>query len=176
MLVGWSCPSQREAASDNRRMQAQDNALIGAAGEHFILYQLLSRNLIAALSPRNTHVADIVVFGPSMSVGSMVQVKTRTARQGKGWIMGAKNEDLDHPRLFYALLDVEPEVPEVLVVPSRIVADVLRREHAAWLAIPGKGGRPHRDSSARRLAPSYSHHVPGLEADGWMPIATAGPS
>jgi hypothetical protein len=63
---------------------AKDSVLTGAAGEHFVLYKLLRLGLLAAQVPRNAYAADILVFSPAMSVGSMIQVKTRTGRAGSG--------------------------------------------------------------------------------------------
>lgn len=99
-------------------MIASEKALIGAAGEHYILFQLLRRGLHASLAPQNAYAADIVVFGPSMSEGFMVQVKTRTSRQGRGWVMSAKHEGIVHPRLFYAFLDLAADVPVTFLMPS----------------------------------------------------------
>ncbi len=61
--------------------------------------------------------------------------------------MSEKHEQHMHERLFYAFVDFEPDVPNVYVVPSAVVADVVRRSHLSWLATPGKNGRPHRDPS-----------------------------
>ncbi len=48
-------------------------------GEHYVLYQLHLRGLLAAQSPTRAYAADILVLSPVMGVGSMVQVKTRTS-------------------------------------------------------------------------------------------------
>jgi hypothetical protein len=148
-------------------MARRDLALIGASGEHFVLFQLLRRNLLASLSPTNAYAADIVVFSPSMSVGSMVQVKTRTADGGGGWILSAKHERLVHERLFYALVDLGQPGPVTYVIPSSVVADVLERSHRSWLAITRLDGRPHVDSAVRKVARRYGHPVPGLP-DDWL--------
>ena len=140
-----------------------DSAVVGAAGEHFVLYRLHMQGLVAALAPQGTHDADIVVFSPEMSVGSMVQVKTRTRGRDGGWHMREKHERLTHPRLFYAFVDLEPREPVTFVVPSPIVAQVLARAHQAWLAAPGIAGRTHRDHPMRRILPEYAQAVPGYE-------------
>jgi hypothetical protein len=80
----------------------------------------------------------------------MVQVKT--SRSGRhGWVMSEKNERDPYrdERLFYALVDFEPEVPVVYIVPSSVVADTLTADHGAFLA---RGGR---DNRVRRLRPSF---------------------
>jgi hypothetical protein len=148
-------------------MGAKDSILTGTAGEHYVLYRLLLEGLLASLSPTNAYAADILVFSPRMLVGSMVQVKTRTTGRDSGWHMRRKHETLVHPRLFYAFVDLERASPVVHIVPSEVVADVLRRAHGAWLSIPGIRGQPHRDSDLRRILPRYAHPVPGLD-DGWL--------
>jgi hypothetical protein len=148
-------------------MGARDSVLTGAAGEHFVLYELHRRGVLAALSPANAYAADIVVFSPAMSVGSMVQVKTRTRGRDRGWHMRAKHEQLIHPRLFYAFVDLEPDVPAVYIVPSAEVASVLERSHQGWLAAPGLRGRPHADHDMRRILPRYAFPVEGLSED-WL--------
>lgn len=148
-------------------MGAKDSILIGAAGEHYALYELQRRGLLAAQSPANAYAADILVFSPTMSVGSMVQVKTRTSGRDGGWHMRAKHERFFHPRLFYAFVDLEPPSPVVYVMPSSVVADALTRSHQAWLALPGRGGRAHRDNDMRRVVPIFPHQVDGFPS-GWL--------
>ena len=145
----------------------RDSAVTGAAGEHYVLFRLHEHGLIAALAPPGAHHADIVVFSPEMSVGSMVQVKTRTKGRDGGWHMSKKHEDIVHERLFYAFVDLEPSPPHVYVVPSEVVANVVRTAHLAWLAAPGKGGRVRRDSKFRRVQPRYRDEVPQFP-DGWL--------
>jgi hypothetical protein len=145
----------------------RDSAVTGAAGEHFALYRLHERGLIAALAPLGAHQADIIVFSPEMSVGSMVQVKTRTKGRDGGWHMSTKHESIIHERLFYAFVDLEPNPPVVYVIPSAVVADVVRRSHTSWLSLPGKGGRVRQDSKVRRLLPIYPHEVDGFPP-GWL--------
>jgi hypothetical protein len=102
-----------------------------------------------------------------MSVGSLVQVKTRTRGADHGWAMSAKHETLAHDRLFYAFLDLEPDAPQVFIIPCEVVQEVVRVSHATWLAGTGRGGRVRNDSPVRRLRPSYRWPVPGFP-DGWL--------
>lgn len=150
-------------------MPARGSVLTGAAGEDYVLYRLHLEGILAAQSPSGAWAVDIIVFDPRMSVGSMLQVKTRTYGADGGWHMSEKHErpEFVHDRLFYAFVDFEPESPVVYVVPSVIVADVLAKSHRAWLAIPGRGGRPHRDTKFRRVIPAYAFPVPGY-APGWL--------
>ncbi len=143
------------------------SVLTGAAGEHFVLSQLHRKGLLAAQSPSGAYAADIFVFSPEMGVGSMIQVKTRTYGADGGWHMSKKHETLVHPRLFYTFVDFEPTPPAVYVVPSSVVADIVTKSHRVWLTLPGRGGRPHKNTKFRRLLPMYPYEVPGY-SERWI--------
>ena len=87
-------------------MSGGHHVLTGAAGEDYVLYELHRRGILAAQTPTNAYLADILVFDPEMSVGAMVQVKAR--KQGRlGWPMTVKHELVTHPRLLYVFVDLE---------------------------------------------------------------------
>lgn len=140
---------------------------VGSAGEHFVLYQLHRRNLLAAQAPRGFKAVDILVLNPDRSVIASIQVKTRSSGDDGGWHMKKKHESLMLPGLFYCFVDLEPTQPNVYVVPCAIVAEVVTKSHAAWLAAPGRGGKPHNDNDMRRVLPAYKFAVDGY-SDGWM--------
>jgi hypothetical protein len=60
-------------------------------------------------------------------------------------------------------------VPRPYVIPSRTVADNLKRAHATWLAAPGKNGKVHRGQRcvARRTVPALAVAVEAF-SDGWI--------
>jgi hypothetical protein len=138
---------------------ASDSTIIGAAGEYFVMSQLLRRGLIAALAPVGVPNTDIVVTDRIGARTCAVQVKTRQEKGSDGgWHMSAKHEALDAPLLFYVFVDFgkSPDAaPVCFVLPSDKVANVIRRSHALWLSQPGKGGRQRRDGKFRRFLPDY---------------------
>jgi hypothetical protein len=141
--------------------QMSPSSLLGAAGEHYVMSQLLRRGLIAALAPVGVPTADIVVTDDIGDRACAVQVKTRRqiGRDG-GWHMKAKHETIRGRSLFYVFLSFPNEVdqlPDAFVVPSDVVADVLTVSHQTWLAQPGRNGRAHKDGEMRRFLPNYSH-------------------
>jgi hypothetical protein len=149
------------------------NVLTGAAGEDYVLYQLHLRNVLAAAVPTGAAIADLIVFDPRLSVGSMVQVKTST--RPRTWVLSVKSErpEYVHPRLFYALVYLPPNAetasaaPEVFIVPSAVVANVLTVSTREWLARPGVRGQPHNDNPVRSLMRRYPWDVPGYPP-GWL--------
>jgi len=132
---------------------------LGAAGEHFVMCQLLRRGLIAALAPAGVPNADIVVTDDVGERLCAVQVKSRVDKgHDRGWHMGRKHESIRSPSLFYAFVDFGPELtssPVTYVVPSEIVATVLALSHQNWLQSPGKKGQAHNETDLRRFLPDY---------------------
>jgi hypothetical protein len=142
--------------------------LIGPAGEHYCLAQLLLRGCLATMGPPGIPEVDILVLSPDgITTVATIQVKTRTQGADGGWHMRKKHETSTSPRLFYAFVDFEPKIPAVYVVPSGKVADVVKESHQAWLAMPGKQGQPHNDHDMRRILPSYAHPV-NAAPTGWL--------
>ena len=101
------------------------------------------------------------------TVAATIQVKTRTRHQSPGWFMGVKHETVAHQRMLYAFIDFEQDAPASFIVPSDVVATLVQKEHAAWLATPGRGGRPHKENPLRRVMSAYPFPVPGFP-DGWL--------
>jgi hypothetical protein len=150
-----------------------NSTIFGAAGEHYVICQLLRQNMIAALAPAGVPNADIVVTDKLGSRLCAVQVKVRRERGSDGgWHMGQKHETIISPNLFYCFVDFGSEItdqPKCWIVPSNIVAHVVAASHESWLAAPGKGGRKHSDMKMRRFLPSYEKL--GLGDDyrlGWL--------
>src|SRR3546814_16302425 len=53
------------------------SSLLGAAGEHYVMPQLLRRGFIAALAPVGVPIADIVITNDAGERACALQVKTR---------------------------------------------------------------------------------------------------
>lgn len=140
------------------------SVIVGAAGEYHVLSQLLRRGWIAALAPDGAPNMDILVTDESSKRLCAIQVKTRRdVGRKKGWIMKSKHEELVADDLFYIFVNVGKRPSDETtchILPSAKVADCLKRCHKAWLEAPGRGGRPHKDTSIRQLLPDNSHIKP----------------
>jgi len=152
----------RDAVASIVRMGAKDSALIGAAGEHLVLSRLLTRGLLAAQAPRGTRKVDILVNFLDRGEPCLIQVKA-SSKGRNGWHMQEKHEHVRDRDVYYCFVDFEFEHPTVHVIPARVVAETLERDHQIWLATPGKMGQPHNDTKMRRLR----HNCFGAEED-WM--------
>jgi hypothetical protein len=101
-------------------------SLVGAAGEHYCMTQLLLRGCLAALTPRGAPDADILMRSPDGAITAEVQVKARSGRSGKGWRMSEKHERIVRDRLFYCFVDFGHETNwPVYVMPAKDVANYL---------------------------------------------------
>lgn len=136
-----------------------NSTIVGAAGEHYVMCQLLRREMIAALAPAGVPNCDIVVTDGRGDRLCAIQVKTRQDKGSDGgWHMGKKHESIQSSNLFYAFVDFGKTLtdhPTCYVVPSAVVADVIKRSHQAWLSAPGKKGQQRKDSEFRRFLPDY---------------------
>lgn len=153
---------------------ASQATLTGAAGEHYVMYELLRRNYIAALAPAGAPNADIIVSDVQGGRLCSIQVKTRTGVVGRhsngGWHMKAKHATIIEDRLFYCFLDIERE-PQVYLIPSAVVAEVIKQSHIAWLQKPAKNGDAHNEHNMRWLLPDYKKSFPdgaNPYPSGWL--------
>lgn len=148
------------------------STLTGAAGEYYVMSELLRRNFIAALAPTGVPNCDIVVTNDIGDRLCAIQVKTRNSTGADGgWHMSKKHEGLNSRTLFYCFVDFglgSDCPPFTYVIPADVVAKVLAESHQAWLGHPGKKGQQRNDGDMRRLLPSYGHL--GLETYrvGWL--------
>jgi hypothetical protein len=136
------------------------STLLGAAGEHYVLCQLLRRGYIAALAPLGVPNADILITDTEGQRLIAIQVKARrNIGADKGWHMKPKHERLISESLFYCFVnfgDGLEDRTKTHVVPSRVVAAAIRDSHQHWLKTPGVRGQAHKDSQVRRFLPDYS--------------------
>lgn len=149
------------------------STILGVAAEHYVMGQLLRRNMIAALAPAGVPDADII---DSDRVGSSlwaIQVKARRdIGSDGGWHMKQKHEAMRRSLLFYCFVGFGRslnESPQCWVVPSVRVAETLMSSHRVWLATPGKAGQQRKDSNSRRLLPHYKD----MDGDPAFSIGTA---
>lgn len=150
-----------------------EKALVGRAGEHYVLYRLYRFGLLASLAPLGSPTVDILVLSADEQVVATIQVRARTqvGRGGYGsdrsWPMKEKHEGIVHA-------DFEPNPPVTYIVPGATVADVLKKSHAAWLSTPGARGQAHRDSDMRRICPRTRIRSPAMRPTGWTSTAKTG--
>lgn len=127
---------------------------VGDVGEHWVLYRLVREGFTAVLAPRNAEAVDILATDDKGRAFS-VQVKAKTA-SSKGWRLTKQAEHLTDERLFYCLVDLGQDPPEVYVVPATVVARHVSIAHADWLKGRKANGEPRKDSAIRELRDTHS--------------------
>jgi hypothetical protein len=113
-------------AKRTKKLRAMNTAILGAAGEHYVMCQLLRRERIAALAPAGVPNADLIVSDKIGDKLCAVQVKVRRdiGKDG-GWHMGEKHETIVSANSFYCLVDFGKSLddqPKCWIVPSAVVA------------------------------------------------------
>lgn len=137
---------------------------VSIAGEFAVLSQLALRGYDANMTLGHTKSVDILVSDPRSGRLYQLEVKTnfkntRNAESvskihGKsvsGWIMNKKNETVDIPSLFYCFVNISKDtsVFKFYIVPSKVVANYVKNQHALWLAEKKKEGKKVVDGEMR---------------------------
>lgn len=136
-------------------------------GRALLLFRLYQQGMLASLAPPNAPTIDILVMAPDESVIATLQVKTRSRGSEAGWVMTRKQEDFAQPHSYYALVDLDPDRPVTYIIPSDVIAKVIRASHRAWLAVPGRNGQPRKHNEVRVLRQKYSPELTDFPA-GWL--------
>jgi hypothetical protein len=122
---------------------------------------------VASLTLGNTKGIDVLVANQSASRSVGIQVKTSTS-QRKEWILNSKAERFFGTSLFYVFVNLKDTLtrPDFYIVPSKVVADYIRKTHRQWLRKPAKSGKPHKDSSMRKFRDSQGEYLEKWELLG----------
>lgn len=133
-------------------MPNNTNVSTGNAGEYFVAGELERHGFTVAVPMSNVKDFDILAIDRSTFKQFAIQVKTTGYRQKK-WTLSKKNEDLQGDNIIYFFVSLnEMDVPEYHIVPSKIVAETIKRSHQEWLSTPGKHGQPHNDNTIRSFS------------------------
>lgn len=132
-------------------MPNDTNVNTGNAGEYFVAGELERRGFTVAVPMPNVKDFDLLAINRTSFEQFAIQVKTTGYKQKK-WTLNQKNENLIGEHVVYVFVSLnELDTPEYHIVPSKIVAETIKREHAAWLKAPGKDGQPHKDTNIRNF-------------------------
>jgi hypothetical protein len=143
-----------------------NSMLVGAAGEHFVVSQLLLQGIIAGLAPIGAKAVDVLTMSSEGIIRDHIQVKT--ARGRRSWHMGEKHEALDSGSALYAFVAFMPQGQELFLVPGEVVGRIVRESHQIWLDTPGVKGQQHNQTKMRMLHYEYKNlEIPCAPKD-WM--------
>jgi hypothetical protein len=143
------------------RIKKGEGTLVGNAGEHYVMAELLKRGVIAALVPRNAPAFDILANRNGHDV--RLRVKTKSEEYDI-WQWNAHKDGtvfrlLEKKRDFTILVNLamKPENLRFYVVPSHVLESFLQADHAAWARTPGKNGRKRNASNTKRHLHEKKH-------------------
>ncbi len=122
----------------------------GIAGEFYTAYVLAKNGFKVNISLGRTEGFDLFVRSPN-GINITVSVKTTYSSSSKFLLMNKKAESIIDDYLYYAFvrLNAPKGTPEYWIVPSTVVARVIKQSHETWLKTPGRKGRLHRDTTMR---------------------------
>jgi hypothetical protein len=115
-----------------------DNALVGAAGVHFVASELSRRGLVALPTTRNTRGIDVVVVDTSGRWHANIQVKT-SKKKARFWLLGKKFLEFSGRNNYYAFVRFLADEQRFEAFLER-AGEVIRQSLAAQEQRRRKGG------------------------------------
>jgi hypothetical protein len=130
--------------------QKLTKGLTGIAGEYFVAAELSRRGFMASVLLRNNESIDIHASNAMNNKIFAIQVKTSQTEKNN-WPVGEKAEKITADNIFYIFVSFKKinERPNYYIVPSKVVAKYITKDHKKWLASNGKDGKPHKATSMR---------------------------
>ena len=136
------------------RIKAGEGALIGNAGEYYVMAELLKRGIIAALTPRNAPSFDILATKGNRTV--RIRVKTKS-QEYSIWQYSVKKDgsifrNLSKDGDFTVLVDLAMATKDLkfYIVPTCRIDVLLKEDFEEWVSTPGKNNRPHDPKNKKR--------------------------
>ncbi len=136
-----------------------------SASQYFAAGELCRRGLVAVVTPGNCPNTDILCSDKAGTRFVHIQVKTFEPG-GRTCSVGVKAEQDYGSKFFWILGGIPtPESNEPFtyyIIPSRVMAREIKRQHLAWLATPGAKGQAHNATNIRTV-----HLPPHKNRLGW---------
>lgn len=136
------------------RIKAGEGALIGNAGEYYVMAELLKRGIVAALAPRNAPSFDILATRGNRTV--KIRVKTKS-QEYSVWQWAVKKDgsifrNLSKDGDFTVLVDLVMATKDLkfYIVPTCRIDVLLKEDFEEWVSTPGKNNRPHDPKNKKR--------------------------
>lgn len=145
-------------------MRKKDNNSVSLAGEFAVLSRLALQDCDANMTLGRTKGVDILVSHHKTKKMYKIEVKTkyRTSRKESSntkifgtvigqWMMSKKHESMIDSSLFYCFVIIcEPTSSfNFYIVPSRVVARYVKKQHEFWLNQKRKEGKNVKDTEMR---------------------------
>ena len=138
-----------------------DTISVGNAGEYFVAGELTRRGFTVGIPLANTPDYDILAIHREQKRQLAIQVKTSNdtyltdggkEKKLHKWRLTKKAESLQSDNMYYVFVILNGlDMPQYYIVPSKIVAETVKKEYEEWLKQPGAKGQPHKDNSVRNF-------------------------
>lgn len=153
-------------------MKRKDKNAVSLAGEFAVLSQLALRNCDANMTLGRTKGVDILVSDTGSSKMYRLEVKTKLRESDKqssessifgkvigSWMMSKKHEARPDPLLFYCFVIIwqQTKKSRFFVIPSKVVARYVRKQHRLWLAKKKKEGKRVKDTEMREFRIGFAN-------------------
>lgn len=127
-----------------------NNINIGNAGEYFVAGELERRYFTVGVPMSNVKDYDLLCINKN---GKQFALQVKTTSDGRNkWILTPKSEKISDKKVFYVFVNLHKlEAPSYFIVPSKIVAYKITKEHKEWLEKPSKNGTSHKDNDIRTI-------------------------
>lgn len=127
-----------------------NNINIGNAGEYFVAGELERREFTVGVPMSNVKDYDILCINKN---GKQFALQVKTTSDGiNKWMLSSKNEKIVDENVFYIFVHLHQlDKPSYYIVPSKVVAETISKEHKDWLNSPSKNGELHKDSNIRTI-------------------------
>jgi hypothetical protein len=132
-----------------------EGALRGHAGEMYVTAELMRRGWLAAMTARGSRSFDVLARRLDAPVFTAIRVKTGDSARGAFLWMAKKDGtlflDLSEMGDFTVIVDLPLEGnPVFYVLPTAVLDQHLRTNHAEWLKKPGAKGQQHSSDTKTR--------------------------
>ena len=136
------------------RIKAGEGSLVGNAGEHYVMAELLKRGVIAALAPRNVPGFDILATRGDQTV--RIRVKTKS-EDYDAWQWNAKEDgsifrNLSKKNDFTVMVNLTQDTRDLrfYVMPTIILDRWLKKDFKQWVKTPGAKGQKRDERNKKR--------------------------
>ena len=123
----------------------------GNAGEYFVAGELERHGFTVAVPMSNVKDFDILAIDRDSYAQFAIQVKT-TGLKHKKWALTKKSEELVGDNIIYFFVTLnELDPPEYHIIPSNMLAEIVKQSYQEWLNTPGKKIQAHNDTNIRNF-------------------------
>ncbi|MEM5777791.1 MAG: hypothetical protein QXJ06_05120 [Candidatus Aenigmatarchaeota archaeon] len=141
-------------------MEKPSKQNIGNAGEYYLASILSAKNFTVTITLGRNEKYDLLAVNPK---GKTIKLSVKTRfKKVKRFPIDKKCENLINDDIFYAfiILNEFKQEPDYWIVPSKIVAKIIKISHRSWLQQLNKKGKKHKESNIRNFWIVNKRHYP----------------